>query len=37
MAGFSPEAVYNYLKGMKYPARKDDLIKQAKKMKLIKV
>ena len=31
MTGLSPEAVYNYLKGMKYPARKDNLIQQAKK------
>ncbi len=31
MAGVFPETVYNYLKGMKYPARKQDLIKQAKK------
>jgi hypothetical protein len=31
MTGISPEAIYNYLKGMKYPARKDDLIQQAKK------
>ncbi len=31
MTGFSPETVYNYLKGMRYPARKDKLIEQAKK------
>lgn len=31
MAGFSPETVYNFLKGMKYPAGKEDLIQQAKK------
>ena len=31
MTGIAPETVYNYLKGMKYPARKENLIQQAKK------
>jgi len=31
MKGISPESVYIFLKGMKYPARKIDLIGQAKK------
>lgn len=31
MTGFSPETVYNFLKGMKYPAKKSELIQQAKK------
>jgi len=31
MRGISPESVYNFLEGMRYPAKKDDLIKQAKK------
>lgn len=31
MAGIFPETVYNYLKGMRYPAKKQDLIMQAKK------
>lgn len=31
MTGFSPETVYNFLKGMRYPAGKNDLIQQAKK------
>jgi hypothetical protein len=31
MKGISPESVYNFLKGMHYPARKEDLIGQAKK------
>lgn len=31
MAGVFPETVYNYLKGMQYPAKKQDLIMQAKK------
>ena len=31
MRGISPESVYNFLEGMHYPAKKDDLIKQAKK------
>ncbi len=31
MAGVFPETVYNYLKGMRYPAKKQDLIMQAKK------
>ncbi|HEX3014396.1 MAG TPA: DUF2795 domain-containing protein [Methanobacterium sp.] len=30
MAGMSPEAVYNYLSGVHYPARKPELIKRAK-------
>lgn len=31
MKGISPESVYNFLKGMRYPARKNELIGQAKK------
>lgn len=31
MKGISPESVYNFLEGMRYPARKNDLILQAKK------
>lgn len=31
LKGISPESTFNYLKGMRYPARKDDLIRQAKK------
>ncbi|MGZ7160681.1 MAG: DUF2795 domain-containing protein, partial [Methanobacterium sp.] len=31
MTGFSPETVYNFLKGMRYPANKNELIQQAKK------
>lgn len=31
MAGISAGTVYNFLKGTKYPARKDELIQQAKK------
>ena len=30
MAGMTPEAVYNYLNGMSYPARKQELIEHAK-------
>jgi hypothetical protein len=30
MAGMTPEAVYNYLNGMRYPARKQELIEHAK-------
>jgi HD superfamily phosphodiesterase len=30
MAGMTPEAVYNYLNGMHYPARKHELIEHAK-------
>lgn len=30
MAGMTPEAVYNYLNGMNYPARKQQLIEHAK-------
>jgi hypothetical protein len=30
MAGMSPEAVYNYLGGVHYPAKKPELIKHAK-------
>ncbi len=30
MAGMSPEAVYNYLGGVQYPAKKPELIKHAK-------
>ena len=30
MAGMTPEAVYNYLNGMNYPARKQELIEHAK-------
>jgi len=30
MAGISPESVYTYLEGMNYPARKKELINQAK-------
>ncbi len=30
MPGMSPESVYNYLSGVQYPARKPELIKQAK-------
>ena len=30
MAGISPEAIYNYLNGMNYPARKPELIEHAK-------
>lgn len=30
MAGMTPEAVYNYLNGMHYPARKPELIEHAK-------
>lgn len=30
MAGMTPEAVYNYLNGMHYPARKQELIEHAK-------
>ena len=31
MTGIYPETVYNFLKGMRYPARKNELIEQAKK------
>ena len=31
MTGISPEIVYNFLKGMNYPARKNELIQKAKK------
>lgn len=31
MTGISPETVYNFLKGMNYPAGKNELIQQAKK------
>ncbi len=31
MTGISPETVYNFLKGTKYPAGKNQLIQQAKK------
>ncbi len=31
MTGISPETVYNFLKGMRYPASKMDLIEQARK------
>jgi hypothetical protein len=31
MTGISPETVYNFLKGMNYPAGKGELIQQAKK------
>ncbi len=31
MKGISPESVYNFLEGTSYPAKKDDLIRQAKK------
>jgi hypothetical protein len=31
MTGISAETVYNFLKGMRYPARKNELIQQAKK------
>jgi hypothetical protein len=31
MAGLSPESVYNFLEGMKYPAQKKELVNQAKK------
>ncbi len=30
MAGITPEAIYNYLGGMHYPARKTELIEHAK-------
>jgi Protein of unknown function (DUF2795) len=31
MNGISPETVYNFLKGMKYPATKNELVQQIKK------
>ena len=31
MTGISPETIYNFLKGMNYPAGKNELIQQAKK------
>ena len=31
MKGIHPETVYNFLKGMNYPASKNELISQAKK------
>ncbi len=31
MSGIYPETVYNYLKGINYPASKDELLEQARK------
>lgn len=31
MTGISPETVYNFLKGVRYPVNKSDLIQYAKK------